>query len=174
MCLYFCTIQYNFLFPCNSSDKITKLKCYRLRRRIQGVFAWKESQQPHPQAKPENAPPSTWGQEDWFDTLCWSPKQAKWWHSGLSPRWWLPGPAAATSTSSLSISVLVCCRMPGSSTIIPPKFLVFGKQQVNALRKRDVKWQKFSKSPCFSACSIYFMLSCGSSRISPCLEDGKQ
>lgn len=175
MCVYsFWTILYIFLFLCNSSDKITKLKCYRLRSWIQGVFAWKESQQPDPQAKPENAPPSTWGQEDWFNALCWSQKQANWWHSGLFPRWCLLGPAAAISTSSLSISVLVGCRMPGSSTTVPPKYLVFGEQQVNALRKRSVKWQQFSKSPCFSASFIYFTLSCCSSRISPCLEAGKQ
>lgn len=54
-------IMQNFLFISNSSDKITRMKCYKVGSRIQGEFAWKESQQPDPQSKPENALPRALG-----------------------------------------------------------------------------------------------------------------
>lgn len=53
--------------------------------------------------------------------------------------------------------------MPRRSTTIPSKYLMFGDQQANTLRKREVKWQKFFK---VHASPIHFMSRCCSTRIS--------
>lgn len=155
---FFCIMQYkNFIF--NSSDKITRMRSYMVGSRIQGVFAWKESQQPDSQSKPENAPPRALGSRRliWYTLL--ESKIASRWHSGLSP-WWGPAVLAGTSSCNLypqllSFAVLVCSRMARRRTTTPSKYLMFGDQQVNALRKREVKWQKFSKIHASSMTEVF-------------------
>lgn len=61
MSLFLYYIIQKFLYACNSSDKITRTKCCKVGSRIQGIFAWKESQQPDPKSKPENAHPRALG-----------------------------------------------------------------------------------------------------------------
>lgn len=61
MSIFLYYIIQKFLFRCNFSGKITRMKCYTVGSRIQDVFACKESQQPNPQSKLENAPPRALG-----------------------------------------------------------------------------------------------------------------